>query len=143
MQPIEIRLFQQSDEPGVVALWTDVFGYPQARNEPARVIRQKLAFGRELFYVAVLDGRVVGTVMGGYDGHRGWIYSLAVEPAIRRRGIGTLLMRHVEQELACQGAPKINLQVLATNAVTVEFYKKVGYSVEERISMGKLTGASS
>ena len=134
---MDIRLFHETDESAVAALWKDVFGYPEPRNEPAAVIRQKLACQRELFFVAILDGAVVGTVMGGYDGHRGWIYSLAVRPEVRRRGIGAALMRHVERELARRGCPKVNLQVLASNAATVAFYKKVGYAVEERISMGK------
>jgi ribosomal protein S18 acetylase RimI-like enzyme len=137
---MEIRLFHESDASAVIALWKDVFAYAEPRNEPAAVIRQKLAFQRELFFVALLDGVVVGTVMGGYDGHRGWVYSLAVSPQVRRRGIGAALMRHVEHELARRGCPKVNLQVLASNAATVAFYKKVGYAVEERISMGKLLG---
>ena len=126
------------DENSVIALWKNVFGYATAHNDPAKVIRQKLAFQRELFFVALLDGELVGTVMGGYDGHRGWIYSLAVAPQVRRRGIGTALMKRVEQALAQQGCPKINLQVLASNAATVAFYQELGFAVEERISMGKV-----
>jgi ribosomal protein S18 acetylase RimI-like enzyme len=80
----------------------------------------------------------VGTVMGGYDGHRGWIYTLAVDPAYRRRGIATALVRQVEGLLAERGCLKVNLQVLASNPQTVGFYQKLGYSVEERVSMGKL-----
>src|SRR6516165_5621856 len=137
---MDIRPFHESDEPDVIALWTEVFAYTAAHNRPEAVIRQKLAFQRELFLVARLDGRLAGTVLGGYDGHRGWIYSLAVHPDLRRRGIGTALMRHVERELASRGCPKINLQVLATNAATVVFYEKLGYSVEQRISMGKVLG---
>ena len=93
---------------------------------------------RDLFFVALLDGKLVGTVMGGYDGHRGWVYSLAVTPELRRRGIGTALVRHVERALRERGCPKINLQVLASNAATVAFYEKLGYAVEERVSMGKV-----
>jgi ribosomal protein S18 acetylase RimI-like enzyme len=104
------------------------------------VIRDKLSIQRDLFFVATLDDRLVGTIMGGYDGHRGWIYSLAVCPEVRRRGIGTALMRHVERELAVRGCPKVNLQVLSSNAATVSFYERLGYSVEERVSMGKLLG---
>jgi ribosomal protein S18 acetylase RimI-like enzyme len=107
------------------------------------VIRHKLAVQRELFFVARLDGRLVGTVMGGYDGDRGWVYTLAVGPDVWRRGIGTALMRHVERELAVRGCPKVNLQVLASNAATVAFYEKLGYSVEERVSLGKLLGPGS
>jgi ribosomal protein S18 acetylase RimI-like enzyme len=135
---MQVRLFEEADAPAVAALWREVFAYSAKHNDPARVIRDKLAVQRELFFVALLDGALVGTVLGGYDGHRGWVYSLAVAPQTRRRGVGTALMRHVERELATRGCPKINLQVLASNAGTVEFYRKLGYAAEERISMGKL-----
>lgn len=135
---LQIRRFEEADRDEVIGLWTAAFAYSAPHNQPAAVIRQKLAVQPELFFVAVLDGVVVGTVMGGYDGHRGWIYSLAVDPQARRRGIGTTLMKQLERELAVRGCPKINLQVMATNADTVEFYRKLGYAVEERISMGKL-----
>ncbi len=135
---MEIRVFQESDEQEVTALWKETFGYSEPRNDPTAVIQKKLASQRELFLVAVADGNVVGTVMGGYDGHRGWIYSLAVDPTHRRQKVGTALMRHVENALAELGALKINLQVLASNAAPVEFYRTLGYRVEERISMGKV-----
>lgn len=135
---IHIRPFEETDEPAVVALWTAVFNYPAPHNEPSLAMRRKLAVQRELFLVAVENNQVVGTVMGGYDGHRGWIYSLAVSPDHRRRGIGTALMRHIEHALRERDCPKINLQVLAANAGTVAFYQKLGYRVEERVSMGKV-----
>jgi ribosomal protein S18 acetylase RimI-like enzyme len=135
---MQVRVFQESDEPTVVALWKQVFAYPESRNDPATVIRRKLAGQPHLFFVAVVDGKVVGTVMGGYDGHRGWVYSLAVDPDYHRQKIGTALMQHVEKALSEQGSPKINLQVLASNAAAIEFYEKLGYRVEERISMGKV-----
>jgi ribosomal protein S18 acetylase RimI-like enzyme len=130
---MQIRVFDEADEPAVVALWKQVFAYPEPRNDPAAVIRHKLAAQRNLFFVAVADGKVAGTVMGGYDGHRGWIYSLAVDPAYRGQKLGTTLVRHVEKALADLGCPKINLQVLPTNVGTVEFYEKLGYRVEERL----------
>jgi ribosomal protein S18 acetylase RimI-like enzyme len=139
---VDIRPFQESDEAEVILLWDHAFGDPAPHNDPATVVRHKLGVQRELFFVARLDGRLVGTVMGGYDGHRGWVYSLAVGPDVRRRGIGTALMRHVERELAGRGCPKVNLQVLASNASTVAFYEKLGYTVEARVSMGKLLGSS-
>jgi ribosomal protein S18 acetylase RimI-like enzyme len=139
---MEICPFHELDEADVIALWTDVFGYSAAHNDPSTVIRHKMTVQSDLFFVARLDGRLVGTVMGGYDGHRGWIYSLAVGMEVRRRGIGAALMRHVEQALAGRGCPKVNLQVLSANAATVAFYEKLGYSVEERISMGKHLGST-
>jgi ribosomal protein S18 acetylase RimI-like enzyme len=135
---VEIRPFQENDAATVTALWTSVFGYPAPHNDPANIIRHKLAVQRELFFVGYEAGELAGTVMGGYDGHRGWIYSLAVARAFRRRGFGAALMRHVERELAKLGCLKINLQVLASNVAVVDFYQSVGYQVEERISMGKL-----
>ena len=96
---------------------------------------------RDLFYVADVDATVIGTVMGGYDGHRGWIYSLAVSPDRRRQGVATALMTHREQALAHRGCPKINLQMLASNQGVVAFYKNLGYKVEERVSMGKRMAA--
>jgi ribosomal protein S18 acetylase RimI-like enzyme len=133
----DIRPFDEADEPAVVALWREVFPGEGGHNEPARAIRDKLAYQRELFFVAVVDGAVAGTVMAGYDGHRGWIYRLAVDPRHQRHGLGAALIRHAEAHLIALGCPKINLQVLATNAGVVAFYEKMGYRVEERVSMGK------
>jgi ribosomal protein S18 acetylase RimI-like enzyme len=121
----------------VVALWAGVFGYRDARNEPGLVIDRKVAAGDGLFLVALVGGRVAGTVMAGYDGHRGWIYSMAVLPGSRRTGIGTRLLERAEGELRRLGCVKINLQVFAHNEDARGFYLANGYRVEERVSMGK------
>lgn len=134
---MEIRPYQERDEPGVIALWREVFPDEPAHNEPAAVIRRKLAVQRELFLVARDGDAVVGTVMAGYDGHRGWIYTVAVRPSHQRRGVGTALLRRAEEALAALGCPKVNLQVRATNAGVVAFYRKLGYAVEDRVNMGK------
>lgn len=135
---MEIRAFSEKDAAGVVHLWRSVFGYEAAHNDPATVIAKKLCVQRELFLVADEGGRVVGTVLGGYDGHRGWIYSLAVETAQRRRGIGRRLVQHLERALVELGCLKINLQIVAGNAAVVGFYERLGYKTEPRISMGKV-----
>ena len=134
-----VRAYQNSDESAVTALWQDVLADAARHNEPALSIRNKLAVDRNLFYVAVLDEQVVGAVMGGYDGHRGWVYSLAVRPEFQRRGIATALMSHLEEELVKTGCLKINLQVRASNDAVVAFYETLGYRVEPRVSMGKRT----
>jgi len=134
---IKIRTFQLQDKPQVVALWHDLLSYDEPHNAPAEAIRRKLANGENLFFVAINDSRVVGTVLAGYDGHRGWIYSLAVERTFQRRGIGTALIREAEEALIQLECPKINLQVVGSNAETVAFYESLGYRVEPRISMGK------
>jgi ribosomal protein S18 acetylase RimI-like enzyme len=100
-------------------------------------IPAKLAVQPELFIV-VLDGaRVIGSIIAGYDGHRGWIYILAVSNSHRRRHIGSALVQDAQARPAAMDCQKINLQVRTSNAAVVEFYKKLGYIVEERISMGK------
>lgn len=132
-----IRLFQDEHAAAVVRLWNEVLPDSAPHNDPERVIRQKLEVDRELFFVAVVDSTVVGTVMGGYDGHRGWVYALAVAPEHRRHGIASALIAHLEKALVARGCLKINLQVRASNAGVVEFYRKCGYQVEDRISLGK------
>ena len=134
---IEIRPYQINDEGAVAALWRDVFPESPKWNLPEADIQRKLAIQRDLFLVATHAGRVVGTAMAGYDGHRGWIYYLAVSPEKQGEGIGRALMNRVEEQLTQLGCPKLNLQVRAGNEGVVAFYKKLGFNVEERISMGK------
>jgi ribosomal protein S18 acetylase RimI-like enzyme len=121
----------------VVALWETVFAYQTAHNRPSLVIDRKLAVNDDLFFVGLIDNRVVGTVMAGYDGHRGWIYSVAVSPAHRREGIGSQLVSHAESALIAKGSVKINLQIMQGNESVTAFYAALGFSVEKRISMGK------
>jgi ribosomal protein S18 acetylase RimI-like enzyme len=136
---MRIRPYLDTDKQEVIALWNDVLPDSAPHNDPATSIRNKLAVEHDLFFVAVEpeDGPVVGTVMGGYDGHRGWIYSVAVKPDCRRLGLGTSLIRRMEAALIERGCLKVNLQVRSSNAAVVEFYRTLGYVVEERISMGK------
>jgi ribosomal protein S18 acetylase RimI-like enzyme len=135
---MEIRVYQDADEQAVIALWNLVLPDNAPHNDPATSIRRKLAVERDLFFVAVVDEGVVGTVMGGYDGHRGWIYSVAVHPDFQRRGIASTLLHKVEEALTLRGCPKVNLQVRTSNAEVIAFYTKLGYGVEERVSLGKL-----
>lgn len=121
----------------VIALWERVFGYEAAHNRPELAIDKKREVNDGLFFVALAGGEVVGTIMAGYDGHRGWIYSLAVHPGYRRQGIGTRLAAHAEQALAARGCMKINLQIMPGNAAVTAFYTTLGYAEEPRISMGK------
>jgi ribosomal protein S18 acetylase RimI-like enzyme len=122
----------------VVTLWTTVFGYPAAHNNPSLAIQKKLEINDGLFFVAESEsGAVLGTVMAGYDGHRGWIYSLAVRVTSQRAGIGSALMHHAEAELESRGCVKINLQILSDNEDVQHFYEQLGYTTEPRVSMGK------
>ena len=135
---VVLREYGHRDRHEVAALWGRVFpGEPQ-RNAPRRVIDEKALMKDGLFFVAVLDSHVVGTVMAGYDGHRGWIYRLAVLPEYRGKGIATGLMRKAEAALVACGCAKVNLQVRESNETAVGFYRSLGYEVEERVSLGRV-----
>lgn len=135
---LHIRAYRAGDEAQVVRLWDTVFPDNPAWNVPADDIRRKLEVQRSLFLVGEVDGVIVGTVMAGFDGHRGWIHRLAVLPELRRQGMARALMADAEQRLRAIGCTKVNLQVRSTNAGVVTFYEKIGYGVEDRVSMGKL-----
>ena len=121
----------------VIALWKAVFGYETAHNRPDLVIDKKIAIDDGLFFVALAGVEVVGTVMAGYDGHRGWIYSVAVHPDHRKQSIGSGLVSHAERILAEKGCMKINLQIMQGNETVAAFYSSLGYCEENRVSMGK------
>lgn len=122
----------------VIQLWELVFAYTAAHNDPAFTIDQKWCAKDGLFFVATREDTVMGTAMAGFDGHRGWLYAIAVRPDVRKCGVGSALVRHAEQALAEKGCCKVNLQILSSNQTTSGFYEKLGYQVEPRISMGKL-----
>lgn len=137
MEDIVIRPFQAADEADITALWEEVFPNPSPWNNATDDIRRKQAVQPELFFVAVQNEKIIGTAMGGYDGHRGWVYYLGVHPEFRRSGVGSRLMQSVEEALIAIGCSKLNLQVRASNVDVVNFYQQLGYSTEERVSMGK------
>jgi ribosomal protein S18 acetylase RimI-like enzyme len=137
---IAIRTYQDTDYAAVAALWNVVFPNDPPWNEPAELIRRKQSVQPNLFWIAQDGDEIVGTVLAGYDGVRGWIYHLAVDPAKRRKGTARLLMRTAEDALEALGCPKINLQVRMNNTGVVDFYKMIGYAVEERVQMGKPLG---
>lgn len=136
MIPI-VEYANEQHRAAVIQLWETAFGYETAHNTPSLVIDNKLAIADGLLFVALAHDGVVGTVMAGYDGHRGWLYSVAVHPAQRRQGLGARLVRHAEQALTARGCMKINLQIVSANESVKSFYESLGYAVEPRISMGK------
>jgi ribosomal protein S18 acetylase RimI-like enzyme len=133
---MNIRPFEARDETAVVQLWTDC-GLVVPWNDPHRDIRRKLEMQPEMFLVACSDGRIIATVMAGYDGHRGWINYLAVHPNHQRTGIGRRMMDEAELRLRAKGCPKINLQVRSANSGVIEFYKRIGYKMDDVVSLGK------
>ena len=133
---MEIRAFQLSDEAAVIGLW-QACELVVPWNDPERDIARKMQVNPELFLVGCTGAGVIASVMGGYEGHRGWINYLAVHPDYRRRGHGVRLMKAIEEALDSRGCPKINLQVRASNRVVIAFYESLGYRVDEVVSLGK------
>jgi ribosomal protein S18 acetylase RimI-like enzyme len=132
-----IRPFAEPDRDGVVALWAEAFPNDPTHNVSEDMIDLKLKVQPELFLVATVDGAVVGAVMAGFDGVRGWLHRLAVRSSARRLGVATRLVRAAEAALAERGCPKVNLQVHASNHDVVAFYEAIGYSVEDNLSLGR------
>jgi ribosomal protein S18 acetylase RimI-like enzyme len=131
-----IRPFTEADTDDVVALWT-ASGLVRPWNDPRADIRRKLMVQRELFLVAVEGPDLVGTVMGGYDGHRGSVYYLAVDPEHERKGVGRALMAEIERLLVDLGCPKLNLMVRSDNLAVLGFYRGLGYGEDQVVSLGK------
>ena len=133
---MEIRRFAETDSEAVIALWQRC-GLLRPWNDPRKDIARKLRVQPELFLVGVVDGRVAASVMAGYEGHRGWINYLAVDPGLRRGGLGRAMMAAAEKGLAELGCPKVNLQIRRGNEDVVAFYDRLGYVEDDVVSMGK------
>lgn len=133
---MKIRAYTQQDKEDVISLW-DECGLVVPQNNPAKDIERKLKVDPELFLVGLRENAVVATVMGGYEGHRGWINYLAVKPAQQRKGYGQAIMQAVEALLIKKGCPKINLQVRKTNESVIAFYAAIGYSNDNVVGLGK------
>jgi ribosomal protein S18 acetylase RimI-like enzyme len=133
---IAIRPFAPSDEKSVVTLWMDC-GLVVPWNDPHRDILRKLKVQADGFLVSLFNGQIVATVMAGYEGHRGWINYLAVDPKYRHQGIGRRMMEAAETFLRTAGCPKINLQVRSSNSGVIEFYNRIGFKTDDVVSLGK------
>ena len=132
----KIRSYQTSDESAVIDLWHRCnLVVPQ--NDPQHDIEMKRKVQPDLFFVGTDGGRIVATVMAGYDGHRGWIYYLAVDPDYQRKQIGRRMMAKAESALQKRGCPKINLQVRTSNQAVISFYERLGFSNDDVIGLGK------
>jgi ribosomal protein S18 acetylase RimI-like enzyme len=133
---LEIRTYGHEDEAAVVALW-NASGLTRPWNDPRRDIARKLGVQPELFLVGELEGRIVASVMAGYDGHRGWIYYLGVDPAHQRQGFARAMMTRAEELLLAMGCPKIDLMVRTGNESVTEFYASIGYVQDPVVTFSK------
>ena len=133
---MDIIEYKSEYESAVIELW-EKCDLTRPWNNPGLDIERKMKDKPELFLVGLINGKVVASVMGGYEGHRGWVYYLGVEPEQRKRGLAKRMMDAIEERLLEMGCPKINIQVRSGNTGALNFFGKIGYNTEERISLGK------
>ncbi|QWA09638.1 GNAT family acetyltransferase [Sodalis ligni] len=133
---MEIRVFRQDDFEEVITLW-ERCDLLRPWNDPEMDIERKLNYDPDLFMVAEVAGEVVGSVMGGYDGHRGSAYYLGVHPDFRGRGIANALISRLEKKLIARGCPKIQLMVREDNEAVIGMYEKLDYELVDSVTLGK------
>lgn len=131
-----IRPYLESDLDDVIALW-ELCGLTRPWNNPEIDIFRKLAQRDQLFLLAVKDNQLIATVMGGYDGHRGWVSYLAVHPNFQRNGVATALVQQLEKRLIALGCPKLQLLIRKDNIDVQSFYEQLGYDEIDVICLGK------
>ena len=133
---MDIIEYKSEYESAVIELW-EKCDLTRPWNNPGLDIERKMKDKPELFLVGLINGKVVASAMGVYEGHRGWVYYLGVEPEQRKRGLAKRMMDAIEERLLEMGCPKINIQVRSGNTGALNFFGKIGYNTEERISLGK------
>jgi ribosomal protein S18 acetylase RimI-like enzyme len=136
MSDLQIRAFQPSDETAVIQLW-EKCDLLRPWNDPRKDIRRKLEVQPEMFIVGLSNEEIVATAMAGYEGHRGWVNYLAVAPEHQGKGFGRAIMGEAEKLLGRMGCPKLNVQVRGANTAAVAFYRRLGYRIDDVVSLGK------
>ncbi len=133
---MKIRSYQATDQAAIIDLWARC-GLVVHWNNPEKDIERKLSVGADLFLVGELDGELIASVMGGYEGHRGWANYLAIAPNQQGKGYARQVMSKLESRLFEKGCPKINLQIRDTNVNVIRFYESLGYKADACVSLGK------
>ncbi|MBJ7536306.1 GNAT family acetyltransferase [Marinomonas transparens] len=131
-----VRRYQADDKEALINLWERVFPNNPKHSQPRNDLEAKLVVD-DFVFVVELEGKLVGACMVGYDGHRGWLYAVAVNPDYRRLGVGKKLVEQAIAELELLGCVKVNLQIRETNHSVAEFYRSIGFETEQRLSMGR------
>ena len=133
---MRIRSFKSADRDAVIELWKRC-GLVVPWNDPEKDIQRKMSVGADLFLVGEEGDTLVGVAMGGYEGHRGWVNYLAVDPGCQGRGYAREIMIELENRLLMAGCPKLNIQVRESNTDVLKFYKDLGYKQDACVSLGK------
>jgi ribosomal protein S18 acetylase RimI-like enzyme len=126
---LSIDTYRDGDEAAIIKLWQEC-GLVVPWNNPLTDIARKIADSPELFFTGRIDGKLVASCMAGYDGHRGWIYFLAVARSDQRKGFAAQLVAHVEAQLIELGCPKLELMVRDRNSEVIAFYQAIGFNLD-------------
>jgi ribosomal protein S18 acetylase RimI-like enzyme len=133
---MNIKPYHPDNQQAVINLW-QACNLVVAWNDPIKDIQRKMLVDPDMFLIGELSEDIVATVMGGYEGHRGWINYLAVSPEHQRKGYARAMMQQVEVLIQQKGSPKINLQVRSNNIDVIQFYQAIGYDIENAVGLGK------
>ncbi len=131
-----IRSYRESDKNDVIQLWKEC-ELVVPWNDPQRDIERKQTVQAEFFLIGLIQKKIIATAMVGYDGHRGWVYYLAVKPNYQQQEVGKQMMKEAENRLLEIGCPKLNIMVRTTNLNVINFYKAIGYKVDGVTTMSK------
>ncbi|WP_341897671.1 GNAT family acetyltransferase [Ferrovibrio terrae] len=129
---MQIRSFQNTDRAAVIALW-QACGLTRPWNDPDSDISFCVSKPESTILVGERDSKIVASVMTGHDGHRGWLYYLAVDPALQKAGHGRAMVQAAEAWLTARGVPKVMLMVRPENTQVRAFYDALGYAEEPRV----------
>ena len=127
MPAFTIREMTDGDYDAVHALWKATPGIGLSEADERRNIASFLAYNRGMSFVAEVDGKVSGAVLGSYDGRRGYLHHLAVDPASRRAGIGRALVERSLEALRARGVRRCHIFVMADNVTGQGFWERVGW----------------
>ena len=129
-------MFKEADRAAVIALWK-ACNLTRPWNDPNSDIDRKVRFQPDLFLIGSIGSKIIGSAMAGYDGHRGSVFYLAIEPILQGKGYGEKLMRHIEALLTRLGCPKLNIVIRSTNTSVLGFYNNLDYAMDDVVSVGK------
>ena len=139
---MKVREFSIEDFAAVSQLWRRS-GFEVRPGDSKEELRRKLERDPDLFLVADEDTKIVGAVIGAWDGRRAWIYHLAVDPRFRRKRIASKMLLEVERRMMEKGVPKVNAQVFVWNARSPNLFESLGYRKQsDLVQMGKTLGGS-
>ena len=136
MNKYNITIFEDKHRTQVIDLW-EKCNLIKSWNDPNKDIDRKLKVNDNLFLIVEFNEIIIGSAMGGYDGHRGSLYYLAVDPKHQRKRVGKMLMKEIEKRLIEVGCPKINIFIRNSNIEVKEFYQSIDYEEQNCLVYGK------